>query len=65
MRQCEDNMEVAGGQDLVFSAFKPAFTRHVLTFGKMAISARMIGNAHHTAITAEIDVAAGSAWPDR
>jgi hypothetical protein len=37
----------------------------VLTFGKMAISARMIGNAHHTAITAEIDVAAGSAWPDR
>ena len=58
MRQGEDDVEVAGGQDLVFSAFKPAFTRHVLAFGTMAISARMIANAHGAAVGAAINMAA-------
>ncbi len=58
MRHGKDDVEVAGRQNLVFSFRKPAFTRHMLAFGAMAIAAGMINNAHHAAMVAPIDMTA-------
>jgi hypothetical protein len=58
MRQGEDDMEVAGRQDLVFSFFKPTFSWHVLAFGAVPVPAGMVANAGQPAVVASLDMPA-------
>ena len=58
MRQGKDDVEVTGRKNLVLSFLKPSFPGHVLAFGAMPVSARVIGDAQRAAVAAAIDVTA-------
>jgi hypothetical protein len=56
MRQSKDDVEVTGGQDLVFSFFKPSFPWHMLAFGAVPITAGMIRNAYRATCVAALNM---------
>ena len=51
-------LEVGGCQDFLFSLLQPAFKRHVLTGGAVAVATCMVGDAHRAAMVAAIDMTA-------
>lgn len=57
MRKGEHDVEVAGRKNFVLSFLKPSFPGHVLAFWAMAVSAGMIGDTHHAAPVAPVDMA--------
>jgi hypothetical protein len=57
MRQCKDDVKVAGWKQLLFAGFNPSFSGYLLAFRAMPVAAGMIGYALGAAVTAAFDVA--------
>ena len=57
MREREDNVGVAGGQQFLLAVCQPAFTRVALTLWAMPVPARVVGDGAISAAGTFIDVA--------
>ena len=57
-RQGEDEMEVAGGQQLCLPVFQPVSCRNALALGTMPVAARVVGDADVAAVGAAFHVSA-------